>query len=119
MVDTNELKHYWKLSKSTFYLTITVALLCVVFDPTMGIVFGCAVGLLQNAQQQSNGHNVTTIGGNKTDAQEDNDRAAQIGGEEPPAHDASFNEKVSYSLESLFCDPGMEISLWCRSSLMI
>lgn len=108
MVDTTELKHYWKLSPSTFYLTISVALLCVAMDPTKGIVFGVVVGLFQNAQQQSSGHNVTTIGNvnNTHDSHyEDNDHSTQIGGEVPPPADAPFTEKMNHTFEKLFCDP--------------
>jgi len=85
-----------------------VAVLCVVMDPTMGIVFGCVVGLFQNSEKQSRGANVTTIGSlAKSDAAavEDNEYSAQVGGTAPPSEDAPLGDKISYTLATMFCDP--------------
>lgn len=46
LVETHHIKRMWHIDRQTFWLTMLVALLVVIVDPTFGIVVGAVIALL-------------------------------------------------------------------------
>jgi len=55
MVEVKHIKKMWQLDKVAFGMTMLVALLCIVIDPTTGIVVGAVFGMLRFAESISSG----------------------------------------------------------------
>jgi SulP family sulfate permease len=69
MVDWHHIINFWKLDKGVFALTIVVVIICLVVDPTGGIVVGMIVSLLTFSDKISHVHSemvVTDEEGQKT-----------------------------------------------------
>jgi SulP family sulfate permease len=56
MIEVEHIIHLWKVDKKMFTLSIVVALLCIVSDPTTGILFGTVIALLMFSDALSSGH---------------------------------------------------------------
>eukprot|EP00004_Rigifila_ramosa_P000411 TRINITY_DN1044_c0_g1_i1.p1 TRINITY_DN1044_c0_g1~~TRINITY_DN1044_c0_g1_i1.p1 ORF type:complete len:635 (+),score=183.01 TRINITY_DN1044_c0_g1_i1:46-1950(+) len=55
MVEVHVLKKMWRCDRSAFVLTMITATICVVEDPTFGLVIGAVLGLLRHAADTSSG----------------------------------------------------------------
>jgi len=55
MVEWHAVGHLLKYDKIQFVLTLIVAVICIIWDPTMGIVFGAIVGMLRLADHTCTG----------------------------------------------------------------
>eukprot|EP01089_Gocevia_fonbrunei_P009795 TRINITY_DN2220_c0_g2_i1.p1 TRINITY_DN2220_c0_g2~~TRINITY_DN2220_c0_g2_i1.p1 ORF type:complete len:726 (-),score=188.56 TRINITY_DN2220_c0_g2_i1:37-2070(-) len=56
MVDHHHFINFWKLDKTTFFLSLFCAFICIVEDPTMGIVVGVVLSMLMISDKVSNVH---------------------------------------------------------------
>jgi len=55
MIEVGHIKKMWQLDKIAFGMTLLVAFLCIVIDPTTGIVVGAVFGMLRFAESISPG----------------------------------------------------------------
>eukprot|EP00696_Hemimastix_kukwesjijk_P014424 gnl/Hemi2/28426_TR9400_c0_g1_i1.p1 gnl/Hemi2/28426_TR9400_c0_g1~~gnl/Hemi2/28426_TR9400_c0_g1_i1.p1 ORF type:complete len:664 (+),score=227.10 gnl/Hemi2/28426_TR9400_c0_g1_i1:169-2160(+) len=63
MLDFGSLIMFWKRERRTLFMVVFIALICIVKDPTIGIVIGVIISLLLNADRQAVGHSdITTVG---------------------------------------------------------
>jgi len=56
MIEVEHIIHLWKVDKKMFSLSILVAVLCIMSDPTTGILFGTVIALLMFSDALSSGH---------------------------------------------------------------
>jgi SulP family sulfate permease len=56
MVDHHHIVRFWKMDKTVFFLTFFVAAICVVVEPTSGIVVGMVLALLMFSDMTSRIH---------------------------------------------------------------
>jgi len=56
MIEIEHIVHLWKVDKKMFALSLLVAALCIVSDPTTGILFGTVIALLMFSDAISTGH---------------------------------------------------------------
>jgi SulP family sulfate permease len=63
MIEVPHLKKLYTFSRNEFYLTIFVALVCVVEDAIVGLLVGAVIGLLLFVYRQSHGAHQVTVNG--------------------------------------------------------
>ena len=56
MMANDHLRDAWEVDLPSFWLTLLVAALCLLFDPTVGIVGGAIVGLFMQAMEATRGY---------------------------------------------------------------
>lgn len=56
MIEVETIRRFWKMDVTMLLITLLVAVLCVVIDPTTGIVVGVIIGLLRHAQHVAIGY---------------------------------------------------------------
>jgi len=56
MIEIEHIVHLWKVDKKMFSLSLLVAALCILSDPTTGILFGTVIALLMFSDALSTGH---------------------------------------------------------------
>lgn len=61
MVEIEHLKNLYGFSKQDFYLTLVVALICIIEDSIIGLLAGAVIGLLIFVYRQSKGDHKVTI----------------------------------------------------------
>jgi SulP family sulfate permease len=61
MVEVDHLKNLYRFSKQDFYLTLLVALICIIEDSIVGLLAGAVIGLLIFVYKQSQGEHRVVI----------------------------------------------------------
>lgn len=70
MIEIKHLTHAYHIDPSAFRLTLLVGFLCLLFDPTVAIVLGAVLGLLNSAEQLSKGYSEVIVTSNLQDGRQ-------------------------------------------------
>jgi len=113
MIESRHLVRFFRLDPAMLFLALCVAVLCVVLEPTTGIVFGLVVGLLQNAQKIAAGYSVIMSTRHRSQ-RIDFDAVDEM--QHPIPHAASKWDRWMHSVRDCFADPDVEDAQQRRTS---